>query len=338
VLLCGALRQLAPPPHNYLDALAGVGARGLRVLVEAGMDFAHLNDLNPYAIELAKEAARLNGVEARCSFTVEEAVYLMAERARRGERFLVVDIDPFGSPAPFLEAGLRAVRLGGVLAFSATDTAALMGLHPLVAKRRYGGTSLRCEEAREIAVRLLYGASAQAAMRLEGGIRPLFAHVTRHYIRAFVAFERGAARADEAAKGMGYYVRCAAGLHRYASEEPPAACASCGREVSRAGPLWIGPLFDARLLSEALARMPRGAYPQAERLLATALQEAGLPVGYYTLAELGRRLRRSSPPLQGLLQLLAEGGWRSARTSLDPTGLRTEAPPEALLEAALKLP
>jgi tRNA (guanine26-N2/guanine27-N2)-dimethyltransferase len=334
VLLSRAIAAASPPPHDYLDAMAGVGARGLRVLVEGGLQFAQLNDLNPQAIELARRAARANGVEERCEFSVEEAAYLLALKARRGERFLLVDIDPFGSPAPYLELGLRAVRLGGALAFSATDTAALMGVHPRVAKRRYGGNSIRCEEAKEVAARLLLGASAMAAMRLEGGIRPLFVHATRHYVRAFVSFERGAAKADRTAQNIGYYHHCPEGLHRYASQEPEASCRSCGGRLLRAGPLWIGPLFDVELISRALSG-EAGAYPEASRLLGLAKEEAALPAGYYTLAELGRRLRRSTPPLRRLQELLGQEGWRSARTSFEPTGLRTEAPAEALLRAAL---
>ena len=41
--------------------------------------------------------------------------------------FDVVDLDPYGSPVPFLDAALQSVRDGGMLMVTCTDLAVLSG-------------------------------------------------------------------------------------------------------------------------------------------------------------------------------------------------------------------
>ncbi|MEM4725362.1 MAG: hypothetical protein QXG63_00320, partial [Nitrososphaerales archaeon] len=143
---------------TFGDALAGVGARGLRVAKECkGVAQVYLNDLNPKAIELARYAAELNGVSEKCVFTTKDAILFLAEHSQPARRFDILDIDPFGSPTPFLAAALRAVKRGGLISLTATDTAVLCGVYPKVALRRYGGLSIRCEYGNEVGVRLLFG-------------------------------------------------------------------------------------------------------------------------------------------------------------------------------------
>jgi tRNA (guanine26-N2/guanine27-N2)-dimethyltransferase len=52
---------------TFADAFSGIGARALRVAVEVPeMENIYLNDINILAIEAAKKAAELNGVEEKC--------------------------------------------------------------------------------------------------------------------------------------------------------------------------------------------------------------------------------------------------------------------------------
>ncbi|MFN3621907.1 MAG: tRNA (guanine-N1)-methyltransferase, partial [Nitrososphaerales archaeon] len=154
----GAYASLTHSDITFGDALAGVGARGLRVAKECkNVAQIYLNDLNPKAIELARCAAKLNGISEKCVFTTKDAILFLAEHSISANRFDILDIDPFGSPTPFLAAALRAVKRGGLISLTATDTAVLCGVYPKVALRRYGGLSIRCEYANEVGARLLFG-------------------------------------------------------------------------------------------------------------------------------------------------------------------------------------
>ena len=58
----------------------------------------------------------------------------------------------------------------------------------------------------------------------------------------------------------------------------------------------------------------------------SAVQGTGL---FYTLDEMASRTEVSPPSMAHVLQSLREAGYSASRTSLAPTGFRTDAPPDA---------
>src|SRR5918996_17742 len=98
--------------HNksFADAFSGIGARALRVAVEVPeIKNIYLNDVNILAIEAAKIAAELNGVEDKCYYSINEVCkFLIQHSTKNAERFTIIDLDPFGTPAPFIDCVLRS--------------------------------------------------------------------------------------------------------------------------------------------------------------------------------------------------------------------------------------
>ena len=78
-------------------------------------------------------------------------------RFGRLERFAAVDVDPFGTPAPYVQGALAAADEGAMVSLTATDTATLCGVFPTVARRRYGANVVKGESPHEAAIRLLFG-------------------------------------------------------------------------------------------------------------------------------------------------------------------------------------
>lgn len=71
------------------------------------------------------------------------------------QRFTVVDLDPYGSPAPFLDAALQGVVDGGLLMVTCTDMAVLCGNHGETCYSKYGAYPVRAKFCHEM-VRFLY--------------------------------------------------------------------------------------------------------------------------------------------------------------------------------------
>ena len=89
-------------------------------------------------------------------------------------QFDVIDLDPYGSPAPFLDAAVQAVAdhgffvrilranrahavlKKGLLCITATDMATLCGNHCETAFAKYGGVALKSKSCHEM-VSLRYG-------------------------------------------------------------------------------------------------------------------------------------------------------------------------------------
>ncbi len=324
-----------PSEATFADVLAGVGVRGLRVAKECGrVSRVYINDVNPVAVELARRAAELNGVLDRCVFTNKDALLFLAEHSTRGKRFDILDIDPFGSPMPFLASSLRTVRRGGLISLTATDTAILCGVYPRVAFRRYGGFSIRCEYGNEAGARLLLAAAAREAMSINSGITPIFAHSSRHYIRVYFKLVVGASKADENIEQIGYISHCEYCGHReyrYRLER----CPRCGNKMITAGPLWIGEIYSKSILEEAAKS--RAEQPNAaDRIISSALRECTLPPTYYRVDKAADRLNIRTPPMEEVMAQLEASGFRSSRTIFNPKGIRTEASAEEFDEALLR--
>ncbi|HEX2021761.1 MAG TPA: tRNA (guanine(10)-N(2))-dimethyltransferase, partial [Candidatus Thermoplasmatota archaeon] len=266
------VQALAQPGWHALDGLAASGVRGIRYALESdGAVQPEWNDWNPVAAKLIGENARLNGLEPRV--TSRNLAGLLHERV-----WHVVDVDPFGSPAPFLDAATRAVRDGGLLGITATDATALAGVFPKPCLRRYGAAPLHGELGHEVALRILAGAAARAAARHDLALRPVLAHATDHYYRVALRCARGASRADDALAEVGRLWLCPACGARGFGEAR--ACAECGAPPRLAGPLWTGALCDAAALGAMLERAPRAwlARPQeAWDLLQLLADEARVP-------------------------------------------------------------
>ena len=152
-------------PKIFLEGLAGIGARGLRVSNELNIEHLVINDLNPTALEMAKHSASSNGIQ-NVEFSEKEVCRFLSKYSKKGERGTIVDIDPFGSPAAFFDCGIRATMHGGLLSTAATDLQVLNGLFQAACKRKYGGIPVRAEYGNEIAIRLVLGCSENGSSKI----------------------------------------------------------------------------------------------------------------------------------------------------------------------------
>lgn len=319
---------------TFCDALAATGARGLRIAKEVSRRMeVTLVDFNRDALEVAEKSARANGVLGRCRFVCSEARTFLSSRYGRGKRFDFVDIDPFGSPAPFLQAMVAATADGGVVSATATDTAALCGVCPSVCRRRYSATSLNNSFHHETGARILLNSIRRHAAAVERGIVPVAAHSTKHYIRVYARIEDGAKKADETLDREGYVTVCSKCNNAAGASFPARACDRCGGRLRWAGPLWVGRLTDRRVLEKAKeVALVRG-FREAARILDSLSSVDFFPPWSFSLEEICSRLGMATVPGARVGILLREAGFVSGRQPFEKTGLKTDAPYSAVVDA-----
>ncbi len=307
VLVAG---RLLPRGGTVLDGLAGTGALGVRIARESGRGPAvTLNDKNPRAVALIRANLALNGLEA-----VVECGDLSAHLATR--RHDLVEIDPFGSPVPFLDAALRSARRGSLLGVTATDTAVLCGAKPEAARRRYLADVRHTDAYAEVGTRVLLGYVARMAARFDKGVEPVLAYAAEHFVKVHVRVAEGAARADRALAHLGRVAYDpATGEHRPVGADAP------GPAI---GPLWLGPLGDADLAAGLVPSEAMG-YPAA-RLVDLLRGEAALPPFYVDNNAMARRAGVSPPPPSGVIARLRDRGFRAAPTHFRRNAVKTDAP------------
>jgi tRNA (guanine26-N2/guanine27-N2)-dimethyltransferase len=322
-------RQLA-----VCEPMCGTGVRGVRLALETpGVERIVMGDMNSSAVRLAQENARLNGVSDSVSVRLMEANLLLSLHSKPLSRFDYVDIDPYGSPAPYLDEAVRACKRDGLLALTATDMAPLCGVNPRACLRKYGGRSIRTEYCHESALRLVAGALVVKAATHEISARPVFSYAADHYVRLYMGLERGKKKADRRLSKMGYILHCFKCLNRRAvpSREVFGApgCERCGSPMGAAGPMWLGELAEEAFCDDMLSVSDRSAIGSNRRLIRvikTVRGEIGFPQGFYGIDKLCSKLKIPSKATGDVMGALEEASFRVARTHIDERGLKTDAP------------
>jgi tRNA (guanine26-N2/guanine27-N2)-dimethyltransferase len=330
VLVVQAYQKMVKRELFICEPLAGCGVRGIRFAKEVkGVKKVLINDINEKAYQLAKYNVKINGLEKLVTVKNEDANLLLARHGAPRKRFDVIDIDPFGSPVPFLDSAIRALRDGGLLALTATDMAPLCGVHPKACIRKYGGKPLRTEYCHELAVRLLIGCLATTAAKHEMGIKVLFSHSTDHYIRVYAVLLHGAKNADKSLQNMGYILHCFNCFHRETAKASFAyglslKCPECGSKMDYAGPLWLGKIADKNfcvLMEEAVKESPLKR--RVWKILCLVNGECDAPITYYVLDKICDKLGLSVPSTNNVLRAMAERGYTFSRTHFNPKGIKS---------------
>ena len=308
-------------PKIFLEGLSGIGARGLRVTNELKVENTIINDLNPTALKMAEYSANLNNLK-NIEFSEKEVCRFLSKYSRKGERGSIVDIDPFGSPAAFFDCGIRATMHGGILSTAATDLQVLNGLFQDACKRKYGGVPVKTEYGDEMAIRLILGCLRMVSARLGVTIIPMFVESEMHYYRTYVKVLN---RPDQQ-ENIGYILHCKNCGHRKVTLEQERECELCKLEISVAGPLWIGDIFNKEFIQNMLLEIPNLKVDKTcEKILCKCLAESEMPGTYFTLDEIASRMKSSPPKLEDAISELQKNNFLASVTSFSPTGFKTDA-------------
>jgi tRNA (guanine26-N2/guanine27-N2)-dimethyltransferase len=334
VLAFQAHQRIVNREISICEPLTGSGIRGVRFAAEIKrVKKVVISDINERAVKLAKYNVHLNGLQDRVTVQRKDANCLLSCHGAPRKRFDIVDVDPFGSPVPYLDSAIRALRDNGFLAVTATDLAPLCGVHSKACVRKYGGKPLRTEYCHELAVRLLAGCIVTVAAKHDIGIRVVFSHCTDHYVRVYVEIGYGAKKADESVKNLGYMLHCFNCLHRETARNPfdlhIEQCPECVSKMDWAGPLWLGKIFDRQFCELLAKENMHTAFRNSgkiTKLLALAKEEAEAPATYYILDKISDKLALPVPAVDALLQILRDSGFQAFPTHFNSRGIRTDAP------------
>ena len=324
-----------------VEPLAGSGVRALRYAIEANA-IVYASDISFDAVTLIKENIKLNKAENKVFVQQANANRYMEQLAENRIRPHIVDLDPFGSPAPFLEAALDLLDGRGVLAATATDTAPLSGTHSKALRRRYDVVPARTAWEKEQAVRVLVGYIVRRAANKGYAAKPLLAYYADHYVRVYVELKRGVRKADEILETLAYAYYCPScqytDYHKYYMKR---RCPYCNTPMLVIGPIYSGPLASKEIVALMLEELNRVDWLQnrerAYELLSLIMAEASITRPYYRIDRLCSWLHLNMPKLSKIIEALQSRGYRATRTHFDPRGIRTDAPHIHVINTVLEL-
>ena len=306
-------------PKIFLDGLTGIGARAIRVASEINdVEKVIVNDVNPNALDLAKESFKINKLKN----SENEVCRFFSLHSKKNSRGSIVDVDPFGSPSKYIDCAIRATMHGGLMSVTATDLQVLHGLFNKAARRRYHGIPIKTKFSNEIAIRLVLGCVNVIANRLDITMMPLFVDNAMHYYRAYIKI----LTKPNQNENLGYITYCKNCGNRNIENTVTNSCDNCNSLLEIGGPLWIGKLFNKEFVSMMKNEVKElQVDKKCERILEKCIDEEGLPPTYYTLDEIASITKSAPLALDKAIKKLQNSGYNASKTSLNPTGFRTNA-------------
>ncbi|MGH0175223.1 UNVERIFIED_CONTAM: hypothetical protein FKN15_069799 [Acipenser sinensis] len=204
---------------RILEGLAASGLRSIRFAKEVpGIRSVTANDFSARAVELIKRNVEHNEVQELVTPSHADASMLLYAARGKKDRYDVIDLDPYGSPAQFLDAAVQAVSEGGEC--GDTGTIVLHTADTVSKFRDYWRTVwLLCVTCTDMAV--MAGNSAETCYSKYGSIstKARFCHEMRYiqpllcvsvdfYIRVFVRVFTSQAQVKNSASKQALVYNC----------------------------------------------------------------------------------------------------------------------------------
>jgi tRNA (guanine26-N2/guanine27-N2)-dimethyltransferase len=317
----------APPPapngnsrgpirFRILDALSATGLRALRYAKEIPFVTSVVaNDMNPNAIKDMSLNITHNDLEGTIQPNLGDAIGHMYRVAypqtdAHGpdhiyKKYDVIDLDPYGTAAPFLDAALQALSDGGLLCVTCTDSGVFASCgYSEKTYSLYGGMPVKGIHMHEGGLRLIINAVATSAARYGLAIEPLLSLNIDYYARTFIRVRKSPAEVKFLASKTMVVYGCDSGcgawttqrlgrankqvsangtpFFKYSIAQAPGCdqvCRHCKNKTHIAGPMWAGPIHNAAFIEKVLEDLegvdPKvyQTKPRMEGMLSTALEE-----------------------------------------------------------------
>lgn len=270
------------------------------------------------------------------------------------DRVSVVDLDPYGTAAPFIDAAVQCVKDGGLLCVTCTDLAVLASTnYPEKCYSNYGGVPVKAEYCHEAAVRLVLHTITTSAARYGRYIRPILSLSIDFYVRMFVRVTTSPSEVKKSISKSAIYHVCSGcqafheqPLGRYKENThqngttslsgktvigptAPSLCTECNQQFRVAGPMWSGPLHETEFVSRVLKHVEEdesryGTSPRMRGMLTLARDELDTPF-YFTPSKISSFFHCTNPPLDSVASALLHAGHKISRSHTTPGSLKTNA-------------
>ncbi|KDE07200.1 hypothetical protein MVLG_02600 [Microbotryum lychnidis-dioicae p1A1 Lamole] len=371
---------------TLLEALSATGLRAIRYAKEIPLlKYVVANDLSSSAVEDIERNIAWNGLKpaqpepasteiiaapsaekpkdeverlGKVRANHDDACDLMYRHRSESTRFDCVDLDPYGSAVPFLDAAVGAVADGGLLCITCTDMGVLAGHnYPEKAFTHYGGVCVNTEYSHEVALRLVLHSIATTAARYGRYIEPLLSLSIDFYVRLFIRVDTGPkeVKALPSKTSLLYYCHHCQTPHfqpmgrtaekigksgatnttyHAASGPPPGVgetCGQCGGRFSIGGPMWSASIHSQSFITAMLGQLE--AHPtdfntatRIQGMLTIAESEVRDGPLYFSPTKLCGFFHCQSPPMNLLASALLNAGYQVSRSHAFPGSLKTSAP------------
>lgn len=293
---------------QLVDLFAASGVRTIRFLKELPkrkIELIAANDYSTKAIKQLKQSLKQNKLQKdkRIKITKKEATLFLLH----SNGFDYIDLDPFGTPVPFLDAATKRLARDGILAVTATDTSALAGAFPDACRRKYSAIPMHSPIMHEVGLRILIAKCQTIAAQYDKALSPIFSYSKDHYMRTFLLCEKGKTKVTQIQNHIGMFTY----------------------DKQTAGPLWLGALWN----TEFVAKMNIKEEGESKKLLTIIQEEMTIPqIGFFDIHAMCKRERLQIPKYDLLFEEIKKAGHKVTRTHFSLNGIKTTMGEKEVIE------
>ncbi|RDD42090.1 tRNA (guanine(26)-N(2))-dimethyltransferase [Trichoplax sp. H2] len=336
---------------TIFEGLSATGLRSIRYALELPKIKAVIaNDNNPSSFKCIERNIEYNKIGHVVQPHFGDARMMMYDNSNSlDDQFQVVDIDPYGSPAIFLDAAVQSVSDGGLLCITCTDMAVLCGNHAGSCFAKYGSVSLRSKHCHEMALRIALSSIESNANRYGRYIVPLLSVSVDYYIRVFVRVFYGKTEVNRSASKKSFVFQCTSCDSFYLQPLGSKAdtgnnqnfqpakfnmenqkCTECDSKLKLGGPIWSEPIHDLKFTTELLKAVAseRNLYKTSNRiigLLSVISEEIPDQPLYYVTDSLANSIHSVCIPFLKIRSALLQLGYKVSSTHAHKSAFKTDA-------------
>ncbi|MCX8202636.1 MAG: tRNA (guanine(10)-N(2))-dimethyltransferase [Candidatus Micrarchaeota archaeon] len=334
-LVVGAVSDF---PLTVCDGMSASGIRGIRYAMEnKNIEKITFVDGDANACKLIEKNIVMNNIRIDARVVNDDINHHLY---RGGFKYNFVELDPFGSPVPFIRAALLNLRASkyGFLSVTATDTAVLCGAHPKACLINYGSKPMNGPICHETGIRILISNVVKTAAPLHLGAIPVFSLSKRHYMKVIFKVQKSAKLAYDAMLKLGFVSMCqrCGNIKTYDRPSIERSCELCSSTLDWAGDLWLGKLYDIELVDKMIGLNTVRGYTNKQKidsLLKLIKSETEMPPFYYDLHAISDKHGIPSPKFEYVVNGLMANGFSVSRTNFNPTAIKTDAGLKDVLQA-----
>ncbi len=310
-------------PESYLDGHSASGIKGIRVCKEAQIPVTAV-DLSIKACENIHKNSIKNGCEI-------EILPGDIRKILMDFNYGMVELDPFGSPAPYIPTTAQSFswRRDGYLSVTATDTAVLCGAEPSACMRTYRATPMQGETVHDIGLRILIKFIQEEFAQYNLAVKPLISISHRHYLKTFLKIYKNAKDTTKNLKSVGYFNYCkSCGYRSYGNcKRAVDKCPHCGNKLSVVGPIWTGPIHDTDTVKSMIENLDKKYpnYDEEKKLLERIFEESEFEGFVYDIHKIYKG-KPSIPKTKDVVEYLQSQGYNAVITHYSNTIIKTDAP------------
>ena len=309
-------------PIKFCDPMAASGIRELRFIRTIPTKFSELvvGDISKTAIKNIRKNFRANKLPTK-KLTLQNQD---ANATISSAYFDFIEIDPFGSPVPFLDSAVQKIKHNGVLSVTATDTAALCGTYPRTTLRRYGIKVEKTLWHEELGLRNLIAYCQRQAAKYEKVLTPILSYTNQHYYKVFFKVDQSRTKAVETLKKL-QWIQWDKKTQEVTIEEY--------ESKESFGKTYTGKLCDKGFIQKLLDNIELiEASSELARLL-TSLRDELDTIGYYNphkfCKEYGFECQKK---FYQIIEDIKEKGYEISRPHNNRLGIKTNCPAEEFIK------